>query len=69
MKIFAQRVLQPGGAAIIFPKSGRNQNSTPLCLSIKKTFVTPKFCGQNFSQMHHFEDMNFLSPLDSLYLL
>ena len=38
-------------------------------LSIKKTFVTPKFCGQNFSQMHHFEDMNFLSPLDSLYLL
>ena len=28
MKIFAQRVLQPGGAAIIFPKNGRNQNRT-----------------------------------------
>ena len=38
-------------------------------LSIKKPFVTPKFCGRNFSQMHHFEDMNFLSPLDSSYLL
>ena len=38
-------------------------------LSIKKPFVTPKFCDRNFSQMHHFEDMNFLSPLDSLYLL
>ena len=38
-------------------------------LSIKKPFVTPKFCGRNFSQMHHFEDMNFLSPLDFLYLL
>ena len=22
-------------------------------LSIKKPFVTPKFCGRNFSQMHH----------------
>ena len=30
MKIFALKVLQPGGAAIIFPKSGRNQNPTPL---------------------------------------
>ena len=38
-------------------------------LSLKKPFVTPKFCDRNFSQMHHFEDMNFLSPLDSLYLL
>ena len=38
-------------------------------LSIKKPFVTPKFCGWNFSQMHHFEDMSFLSPLDFLYLL
>ena len=36
-------------------------------LSIKKTFVTPKFCGQNFSQMHHFEDMIFWSPMESLY--
>ena len=35
----------------------------------KKPFITPKFCGRNFSQMHHFEDMNFLSPLDFLYLL
>ena len=30
MKIFALKVLQPGGAAIIFPKSGQNQNLTPL---------------------------------------
>ena len=36
-------------------------------LSIKKPFVTPKFCGWNFSQMHHFEDMNFLSPIEPLY--
>ena len=27
MKFFALKVLQPGGAAIIFPKSGRNQKS------------------------------------------
>ena len=30
IKIFALKVLQPGGAAIIFPKSGQNQNSMPL---------------------------------------
>ena len=36
-------------------------------LSIKKPFVTPKFCGRNFSQMHHFEGMNFLSPIEPLY--
>ena len=30
MKIFALRVQEPGGAAIIFPKSGPNQNPTPL---------------------------------------
>ena len=30
MKIFSLKVLQPGGAAIIFPKSGQNQNPTPL---------------------------------------
>ena len=30
MKIFALKVQEPGGAAIIFPKSGRNQNPTPL---------------------------------------
>ena len=53
MKIFAQRVLQLKFDATF---------------GIKKPFVTPKFCGQNFSQMHHFEDMNFLSPLDFLYL-
>ena len=47
----------------------RSKSKFDSTLSIKKTFVTPKFCGQNFSQMHHFEDMNFLSPLDSLYLL
>ena len=62
MKIFAVKVPQPGGTALIFPKIDTN-------LSIKKPFVTPKFCGRNFSQMHHFEDMNFLSPLDFLYLL
>ena len=27
----------------------------------KKTFATPKFCKWTFSQMHRFEDMNFLS--------
>ena len=30
MKIFALKVPEPGGAAIIFPKSGQNQNPTPL---------------------------------------
>ena len=30
IKIFAQKVLQPGGAAIILPKSGRNQILTLL---------------------------------------
>ena len=30
MKIFALRVQEPGGAAIIFPKGGQNQNPTPL---------------------------------------
>ena len=30
IKMFALKVLQPGGAAIIFRKSGRNQNLTPL---------------------------------------
>ena len=37
-------------------------------LSIKNPFVTPNFCDQNFSQMHCFEDMIFLSPLEPLYL-
>ena len=32
MKILLLEVCQPGGAAIIFPKSARNQNSTPLLL-------------------------------------
>ena len=35
MKIFLLKVPQPGGAVIIFPKSGQNQNLTPLLL-IKK---------------------------------
>ena len=65
MKIFAQRVLQPGGAAIIFPKNG--QIKIRRHFECKKTFDTPKFCGRNFSQMHHFEDMNFLSPIEPLY--
>ena len=30
MKIFALKVQEPGGAVIIFPKSGQNQNLTPL---------------------------------------
>ena len=52
MKIFAQRVLQPGGAAIIFPKNGRNQKITTrtgqtfwdrqLCFYVKKSFVSEK---------------------------
>ena len=51
-----------------FPKKW-SKSKFDATLSIKKPFVTPKFCGRNFSQMHHFEDMNFLSPLDFLYLL
>ena len=35
MKVFFIEHCQPGGAAIIFPKSARNQNWTPL-FSIKK---------------------------------
>ena len=38
MKIFALKVLQPGGAAIIFLKSGQNQNWTPLLL-LKKLLL------------------------------
>ena len=30
MKNFALRVPEMGGVAIIFPKSGQNQNPTPL---------------------------------------
>ena len=30
VKIFFLKVPEPGGAAIIFPKSGQNQNPTPL---------------------------------------
>ena len=30
IKIFALKILQPGGAAIIFPKHGQSQNLTPL---------------------------------------
>ena len=41
IKIFALKVLQPGGAAIIFPKSGRNQKSKEN--SVKNHFVTPTF--------------------------
>ena len=38
MKIFLLKVWSPGGAAIIFPKSGQNQNLTPLLL-IKKLLL------------------------------
>ena len=38
MKFLPLRVLQPGGAAIIFPKSAQNQNLTPL-LQIKKLLL------------------------------
>ena len=30
VEIFLLKVLQPGGAAIVFPKSGRNEIPTPL---------------------------------------
>ena len=67
MKTFAQRVLQPGGTAIIFSQKWL-KSKFDTTLSIKKPFVTLKFCGQNFYRMHHFEDMNILSPLEPLYL-
>ena len=39
-------------------------------LNIKKaTFVTPNFCGQNFSMMHHFWVWIFLSPKINEYLV
>ena len=66
MKIFAQRVLQPGGAAIIFPKK-MIEIKIRCHFEYKKPFLTPKFCSRNFSQMHHFQDMNFLSPIEPLY--
>ena len=62
IKIFAQIVIQPGGAffqKVVEIKFCRH-------FEFKKTFVTPKFCGRNFSRMQHFENMNFLSPLDFL---
>ena len=49
-----------------FPKKWSKSKFDPT-LSMKKPFVTPKFCGRNFSWMHHFEDMNFLSPVDCSY--
>ena len=33
----------------------------------KTTFATPKFCKQNFSRMHHVEDMNFLSLIAPIF--
>ena len=66
IKIFAQRVLQPGGTAIIFSQKWL-KSKFDTTLSIKKPFVTLKFCDQNFYRMHHFEDMNILSPLEPLY--
>ena len=50
-----------------FPKKW-SKSKFDTTLSIKKPFLTPKFCGRNFSQMHHFEDMIFWSPLEPLYL-
>ena len=44
MKIFLLNVGPPGGAAIIFPKSGQNQNLTPLLLI--KNFCYPYSGGQ-----------------------
>ena len=38
-------------------------------LSIKKPFVTPNFCGWNFSAMHHFWVWIFLSPRITEYLV
>ena len=38
-------------------------------LSITKHFVTPNFCGRNFSAMHHFWVWIFLSPKINEYLV
>ena len=38
-------------------------------LTLKKPLVTPKFCGRNLSQMHHFGNMNLLSLSDPFPLL
>ena len=49
MKTFALKVLQPGGAAIIFPKSGRNQKLKKKLqyenLSLPLTFGVEIFLG------------------------
>ena len=39
-----------------------SKSKSDTTLSIKKPFVTPNFCGQNFSTMHHFCVWIFLSP-------
>ena len=39
-----------------------SKSKSDTTLSIKKPFVTPNFCGRNFSTMHHFWVWIFLSP-------
>ena len=38
-----------------------SKSKSDTTLSIKKPFVTPNFCGQNLSTMHHFRVWIFLS--------
>ena len=38
-----------------------SKSKSDATLSIKKPFVTPNFCGRNFSTMHHFWVWIFLS--------
>ena len=42
----------------------RSKSNFDTTLRVQKPFI-PKFCGRNFSRMHHFEDMNVFFPLDS----
>ena len=46
-----------------------SKSKSDTTLSIKKPFVTPNFCGRNFSTMHHFWVWIFLSPKIDEYLV
>ena len=46
-----------------------SKSKSDTTLSIKKPFVTPNFCGRNFSAMHHFWVWIFLSPKINEYLV
>ena len=46
-----------------------SKSKSDTTLSIKKPFVTPNFCGQNFSAKHRFWVWIFLSPRITEYLV